>query len=75
MWDLALLDGRGVSISRRWTVPVALWHGERDRNVPVAHGRYLAGVIPGCRATFYPADAHLSTFVNHRREFLAALAE
>jgi pimeloyl-ACP methyl ester carboxylesterase len=47
-------------IARPWgfdlatvNVPVLLWHGERDRNVPVEHGRYLAGAIPNCRATIY----------------------
>jgi pimeloyl-ACP methyl ester carboxylesterase len=55
-------------------VPVLLWHGERDRNVPVASGRYLASVLPNCRATFYPADAHLSVPLNHQEEILGALA-
>lgn len=55
-------------------VPTLLWHGQRDRNVPVAHGRYLAGAIPNCRATFYADDAHLSVPLNHQEEILSALA-
>jgi len=55
-------------------VPVLLWHGERDVNVPAAHGRYLASVIPNCRATFYPQEAHLSLPLNHYREIFSALA-
>src|SRR5262245_17880635 len=55
-------------------IPVLLWHGELDRNVPVAAGRYLAGALPNCRATFYPADAHLSVPLNHQEEILGALA-
>jgi pimeloyl-ACP methyl ester carboxylesterase len=55
-------------------VPVLLWHGERDGNVPVASGRYLAGMLPNCRTTFYENDAHLSLPVNHQEELLAALA-
>ncbi len=55
-------------------VPVLLWHGERDRNAPVSCGRYLAGALPNCRATFYPEDAHLSVPLNHQREILGALA-
>jgi len=54
--------------------PVLLWHGERDRNVPVASGRYFAGVLPNCRAIFYPADAHLSVPLQHQDEILRALA-
>ncbi|HEX2464017.1 MAG TPA: alpha/beta hydrolase [Thermoanaerobaculia bacterium] len=74
VWDLGLLGRPWGFDLAALDLPVELWHGERDRNVPVAHGRFLAGVIPGCRATYYPDDAHLSTFVNHRRELLAALA-
>ncbi len=54
-------------------IPVLLWQGEQDRNVPPAHGRYLVGAIPNCRATFYPDEAHVSLFVNHHREILSAL--
>ena len=55
-------------------VPVLLWHGELDRNVPVVAGRYLAGALPECRATFYAADAHLSVPLNHQQEIYGALA-
>jgi pimeloyl-ACP methyl ester carboxylesterase len=37
---------------------VYLWQGELDRNLPPAMGRYLAGAIPGCRATFVPDGGH-----------------
>ena len=56
------------------TAPVVLWQGERDGNVPAVHGRYLAGAISTCRATFYPDEAHLSLPLNHQREILSALA-
>jgi pimeloyl-ACP methyl ester carboxylesterase len=56
-------------------VPVLLWHGERDRNVPVACGRYLARVLPNCRAAFYANEAHLSLPLNHQAELLGALAK
>jgi pimeloyl-ACP methyl ester carboxylesterase len=55
------------------SVPVRLWHGDRDGNVPVTHGRYLAETVPRCRASFYPDDAHLSVPLNHGREILSAL--
>jgi pimeloyl-ACP methyl ester carboxylesterase len=48
-------------------VPALLWHGELDRNVPVVGGRYLAGALPNCRATFYAAEAHLSVPLNHQQ--------
>ncbi len=75
VWDVGLM-------SRPWgfdlgaiEVPVRLWQGERDGNVPAAHGRYLAGAISNCRATFYPDEAHLSLPLNHQREILSALAD
>jgi pimeloyl-ACP methyl ester carboxylesterase len=72
--DLALI-GRpwGFDLAELKT-PALLWHGEQDRNVPVANGRYLASAIPRCRATFYREDAHLSVPLNHQREILGALA-
>jgi pimeloyl-ACP methyl ester carboxylesterase len=50
-----------------------LWHGETDTLAPVAMGRYLAATIPGCRATFFPTEGHLSTYFNHFEAILAAL--
>ena len=63
-WGFSLSDVR---------VPVLLWHGERDHNVPVAAGRYLAATLPNCRATFYPEEAHLSVLLNRQQEILSAL--
>ena len=65
-WGFSLSDVR---------VPVLLWHGERDGNVPVAAGRYLAGALPNCRATFYPEEAHLSVWLRRQREILSALSQ
>jgi len=73
VWDLSLMaQPWGFDLSAI-TVPVLLWHGERDGNVPPAHGRYLAAAIPHCQATFYPDEAHLSLSLNHYSEILGAL--
>ena len=56
-------------------VPVLLWHGERDENVPVAAERYLSGALPNCRATFYPEEAHLSVWLRRQHEILSALIQ
>jgi pimeloyl-ACP methyl ester carboxylesterase len=42
-------------------VPVHLWHGELDRNAPVAMGRRVAAGISGCRANIAPGEGHLFT--------------
>jgi pimeloyl-ACP methyl ester carboxylesterase len=53
--------------------PVRLLHGEADRNVPAAVARKLAAEIPGCQATFYPGEEHISVLANHMDEVFEAL--
>ena len=74
VWDVGLMGRPWGFDLAAITVKVLLWQGERDRNVPASHGRYLAGALPTCRATFYPDEAHLSLPLNHQREILSALA-
>lgn len=45
---------------------VWLWHGERDRLVPVSHGRHLAARLPRCTAQFSPEDGHVSPIARLR---------
>jgi pimeloyl-ACP methyl ester carboxylesterase len=51
---------------------VHVWHGERDRFVPVEHARAVAAALPRCRARFDAQDGH---FFFRRRvaEVLGAL--
>lgn len=44
------------------SVPVRLWHGTSDKNVPVLHGQRLADKLPYCNATFFPGEGHLLMF-------------
>jgi pimeloyl-ACP methyl ester carboxylesterase len=53
-------------------VPVVLWHGEADAQVPVAIARRLAREIPTCRARFL-ADAGHFWLLDHYEEVLATL--
>ncbi|HSA81287.1 MAG TPA: alpha/beta hydrolase, partial [Geminicoccaceae bacterium] len=62
-WGFRLADIR---------VPVVLWHGEADAQVPVALARRLAREIPGCRARFL-ADAGHFWLLAHYAEILATL--
>jgi pimeloyl-ACP methyl ester carboxylesterase len=41
------------------SVPVHLWHGDADRNVPVAHGRLLAERIPHAQLHECPGEGHM----------------
>ena len=76
--------GRGtahelVLFSRPWDfapeeirVPMHLWHGEADVQVPVAIARRLAARIPTCRARFVSGAGHFWLF-DHCAEVLATL--
>lgn len=63
-WGFALADV---------PIPVHLWHGDCDHNVPIADGRRLAATLPDCRATFLPGAGHL-LFLDHAGDILTALA-
>ncbi len=71
----------GVVVRRSWgfkleaiTYPALyLWHGEQDKDVPVAAGRAIAHQLVQCKATYYPSDGHLSLLVNHGEEILTTL--
>lgn len=71
----------GMVVRRRWGFELeeisfpgmCLWHGELDKDVPVAMGRTVAGKLARCQATYYPSEGHISSIVNHREEIVAAL--
>jgi pimeloyl-ACP methyl ester carboxylesterase len=46
------------------SVPVLIVHGVQDRFVPVDHGRWLAGAIPGAEAWIDDDVGHLTLMVN-----------
>jgi len=48
--------------------PVLLLHGDDDRFVPVAHGRWLAERIPGVEARIDAGDGHLTLIERRLRE-------
>lgn len=73
------LYDEALVMARRWgfpldqvNVPVRVWHGEADDTVPVEMGRYLARVLPDCRATFYPGEGHHLMY-DRWREILSAV--
>jgi pimeloyl-ACP methyl ester carboxylesterase len=59
-----------IALNRPWgfglgdvPVPVTIWHGELDENVPVSHGRALADALSNATARIRPEHGHLSILV------------
>ncbi|HJZ11775.1 MAG TPA: alpha/beta hydrolase [Acidobacteriota bacterium] len=55
-------------------MPILLWHGEEDKNIPVAMARYAANAVPKCEAKFYPNEGHLSLFKKNVEEIIRTLS-
>jgi pimeloyl-ACP methyl ester carboxylesterase len=55
------------------TVPVHIWQGDVDRNVPPAHGRRQADCIPGAVLHEIPGEGHF-LFVDHMQDILGEIA-
>jgi pimeloyl-ACP methyl ester carboxylesterase len=55
------------------SVPVHVWHGDADKNVPFAHGDFMARRIPGAQFHPCPGEGHLLV-VEHLAEILGTLA-
>jgi pimeloyl-ACP methyl ester carboxylesterase len=54
-------------------LPILLWHGEADQNIPVAMARHAASIIPKCEAEFHPNQGHLSLFKSHVGDIIHAV--
>ncbi len=49
-WDIDL---------RKMTVPVHIWHGTEDRNVPVEHARVIASLCPNAQLHIVEGGGHI----------------
>jgi pimeloyl-ACP methyl ester carboxylesterase len=72
--DLALVANWGFDLDEV-AAPVYIWHGAEDQFVPVSHGEWLAGHIPGAKAELRLGDGHLSITLGAYGEILDALLE
>ncbi|WP_084536188.1 alpha/beta fold hydrolase [Nocardia yamanashiensis] len=54
------------------TVPVHIWHGDADNNVPVADGRQLAAALPNHTLNIVAGAGHLM-FVDHAAAILNSI--
>jgi len=60
-WDFSLADV---------TVPVRLWHGARDENVPVAGARRVGEQLPNAETKIFEDEDHLTTLLRSRSDLL-----
>ena len=56
-------------------IPVSIWQGLLDVNVPLSNGRILADEIPNANANFVEGEGHLSLIVNKADEVVADLLQ
>lgn len=54
-------------------VPLTIWQGDQDTNVPLAMGEYLAQHIPGSQYRILANEGHMSSLTNHFEEILGEL--
>jgi pimeloyl-ACP methyl ester carboxylesterase len=66
--DKAFLTPWGFDLDCR--VPVSIWHGAKDRFVPIAHGEWLAANVTGAVAHLLPDHGHLSLALSSYGEIL-----
>jgi pimeloyl-ACP methyl ester carboxylesterase len=70
--DLAFVRDWGISLGGG--APVAVWQGDQDRMVPLAHGTWLAAHLPAARTHVLPGAGHLSLPLDNVVDDLLELA-
>jgi pimeloyl-ACP methyl ester carboxylesterase len=64
-WDAALIARPWGFSLREIKAPVHLWHGDADRNAPLAMGGYLAEQLPNSYLHILQGEGHFSVAVRH----------
>lgn len=67
--ELALIHGKWDFELQDVAVPVHMWHGRGDANVPIALAEDLSRRLPDVTTNFYPESAHAVGF-DHRAEVM-----
>lgn len=53
---------------REIRVPVILWQGGLDKNVPPQHGQWLAKHIPNSKLKLIEDESHVGLYINHEQQ-------
>ena len=72
-WDATLIARPWGFSPREIKLPVSLWHGDADRNAPLAMGGYLAEQIPNSYLHILPGEGHFSAALRHIATILQTL--
>jgi pimeloyl-ACP methyl ester carboxylesterase len=70
--DLAFMAGWGFEVADI-TVPAAVWQGDADAMVPVAHGAWLGAAIPDATSHLLQGHGHLTLVADKIGEIIADL--
>lgn len=68
-WDYSVLMNSWEFRLEDISMPIQLWQGEDDRQIPLSMGQYLATAIPHCHANFLPGEGHYA-FFSHVQDIL-----
>ncbi|MFI1913961.1 alpha/beta fold hydrolase [Nocardia sp. NPDC020380] len=70
-----------ILVARPWgfrladiTVPIRIWHGDADQNVPLSDGRHLAAALPTSRLEIVSGAGHL-LFVDRAADILQSISD
>lgn len=72
-WDATLIARPWGFSLREIRQPIHLWHGDADRNAPLAMGGYLAEQLPNSYLYILPGEGHFSVAVRHMPTILKTL--
>lgn len=72
-WDATLIARPWGFSPREIKLPVYLWHGDADRNAPLAMGGYLAEQIPNSYLYILPGEGHFSVALRQITTILRTL--
>lgn len=72
-WDATLIARPWGFALHEIKLPIDLWHGDADRNAPLAMGGYMAEQLPNSYLHILPGEGHFSVVVRHMTTVLQTL--
>jgi pimeloyl-ACP methyl ester carboxylesterase len=73
VWDLQLYFRKWDFSVDEIRMPVTLFYGEEDRNVPLDLVKRVAATLPTIKLVIYPNEGHISVVVNQIEAIAKAL--